>query len=316
MTGLPVADYAAEQTRFSIALSHPSGPNATLYAGFGYDGILRGSGSPRLGCELDGDAAMESATSPSRLLRRAVHLRQRDRSRPDSPERRLRRWPVQLRHRLGRIFRSDDGGASWKNLGWDNIPTSTPWHSIRMTRRTSWSGRTAECGGVTTAAAVLRPTRRSKTPPGRPSTPSGSRSGSSPRSRRTPPGQACSPRECGAARRTTGRCDMRRRPPTRVDRCLEWRRRSGSGRSDGLELRLRDVLRDQPVPVRQRGSLPLLESVDHARHRPHGSLRLLRPVGPQPGESESALPRDVPRLSDRQCEGTERRQRHLEGDQR
>ena len=39
MTGLPDADYAAETTRFSIAISHtsPTGP-VTLYAGFGYDG--------------------------------------------------------------------------------------------------------------------------------------------------------------------------------------------------------------------------------------------------------------------------------------
>src|SRR5262249_35454553 len=37
----------------------------------------------------------------------------------------------------GGIFRSDDGGAHWKNLGWDQHRTSTRSCSTRTTRRTS-----------------------------------------------------------------------------------------------------------------------------------------------------------------------------------
>ena len=78
----------------------------------------------------------------------------------------------------GGIFRSTDGGATWKNLGYDLHPD---FHAIAFqptTPSTSRSATTAACGSRTPAAAATTPVTRSPRPTGRTSTA---------RSTRTPP---------------------------------------------------------------------------------------------------------------------------------
>ena len=123
MTGLPVADYAAEQTRFSIALSHPSGPNATLYAGFGYDGnparvwkSTNSGASWTVTSDGVGDESVLDYCAEQCIYDNVIEAD------PIHPNVVFAGGQFNYAIGSGGIFRSDDGGASWKNLGWDQHP--------------------------------------------------------------------------------------------------------------------------------------------------------------------------------------------------
>jgi uncharacterized repeat protein (TIGR01451 family) len=129
MAGLPVADYAGNQTRFSISISHPSAASpAVLYAGFDWvaaDGyhksrvfkstnaagswtLLPAGTAPDIvedycGQQCTYDNVIEAdPTNPNIVFAGGMFD-----------------YDVT---QAGGIYRSDDGGATWRNLGYDQHP--------------------------------------------------------------------------------------------------------------------------------------------------------------------------------------------------
>jgi uncharacterized repeat protein (TIGR01451 family) len=129
MTGLPVADYAGGQTRFSIAISHPTtGDSGTLYVGFDWvDGA--GHHPSRVFKSTDGAAnwAMLPAGSPEQesvedycggqcFYDNVIEVD------PTNPDVVFAAGQFNYDIGSGGIFRSDDGGQTWRNLGYDQHP--------------------------------------------------------------------------------------------------------------------------------------------------------------------------------------------------
>jgi uncharacterized repeat protein (TIGR01451 family) len=129
MTGLPIADYAGAQTRFSIAISHPlPGGSGTLYAGFDWiDGA--GHQPSRVFKSTDGAAswAILPAGSPEQesvadycatqcFYDNVIEVD------PTNPNVVFAAGQFNYDIGSGGIFRSDDGGQTWINLGYDQHP--------------------------------------------------------------------------------------------------------------------------------------------------------------------------------------------------
>src|SRR5215470_9582613 len=138
MTGLPIADYAGGQTRVSIAISHPSpGGTGTLYAGFDWtDGA--GHHPSRVFKSTDGaanwtmlPAGVPPVTPPPSPPEQEIvedycggqcfydNVIEVDPTNPD-----IVFAAGQFNYDIGSggIFRSDDGGQTWINLGYDQHP--------------------------------------------------------------------------------------------------------------------------------------------------------------------------------------------------
>ena len=141
MTGLPTnADYAASSTRFSISVSRPSAASrAVLYVGLRLHRHGQ-PGRPPRGSDLEVDQRRRELVAcrswfrdqlrPG-LLRYAVLLRQRRRSRPDQPERPLRSRLVRLQPQPA-VRRSLPLDGRRYDLGQPRLrpaPTSTRWPS-------------------------------------------------------------------------------------------------------------------------------------------------------------------------------------------
>ncbi|MDP9281365.1 MAG: hypothetical protein M3P38_04625 [Chloroflexota bacterium] len=127
MNGLPVANYAAHQTRFSIAISHPAGAGATLYAGFDWEDAT-GDHPSRVFKSTDGGAnwvMLPAGVSPDKVedycggqcfYDNVIEVD------PTNPNIVFAGGQFDYGIGSGGIFRSDDGGLTWKNLGWDQHP--------------------------------------------------------------------------------------------------------------------------------------------------------------------------------------------------
>ena len=127
MNGLPVADYAGAQTRFSIAISHPAGVAATLYAGFDWADAA-GDHPSRVFKSTDGAAnwsILPAGTTPDKVedycggqcfYDNVIEVD------PTNPNIVFAAGQFDYGIGSGGIFRSDDGGQTWKNLGWDQHP--------------------------------------------------------------------------------------------------------------------------------------------------------------------------------------------------
>jgi uncharacterized repeat protein (TIGR01451 family) len=128
MNGLPVADYAGAQTRFSIAISHPAGAAAaTLYAGFDWADAA-GDHPSRVFKSTDGAASwsiLPPGTTPDKVedycggqcfYDNVIEVD------PTNPNVVFAAGQFDYGIGSGGIFRSDDGGQTWKNLGWDQHP--------------------------------------------------------------------------------------------------------------------------------------------------------------------------------------------------
>jgi photosystem II stability/assembly factor-like uncharacterized protein len=130
MTGLPTADFAATGTRFSLGLSHPAGHGAVLYAGFNWsdqparvfkstnEGASWSILPPGTGDDSVEDYCAEQCSYDNVVLADPVN--------PD-----IVYAAGQFNYDIGSggIFRSDDGGQTWKNLGWDQHPD---FHAIAL----------------------------------------------------------------------------------------------------------------------------------------------------------------------------------------
>jgi uncharacterized repeat protein (TIGR01451 family) len=134
MKGLPVADYAGEQTRFSIALSHPaSSSKAVLYVGFDW---LDTSVSPAVYHKSRVWKSIDEAANWSLLPAGAAgsvnnvedycgqqcfydNVIEAD---PKNPDVVFAAGQFNYAAGSGGIYRSDDGGQTWKDMGYDQHP--------------------------------------------------------------------------------------------------------------------------------------------------------------------------------------------------
>jgi uncharacterized repeat protein (TIGR01451 family) len=127
MNGLPIADYATHQTRFSIAISHAAGAAATLYAGFDWEDAA-GDHPSRVFKSTNGAASwvmLPAGTTPDKVEDYCGGQCFYDNVIETDPTNANVVYAAgQFDYGIGSggIFRSDDGGATWKNLGWDQHP--------------------------------------------------------------------------------------------------------------------------------------------------------------------------------------------------
>jgi uncharacterized repeat protein (TIGR01451 family) len=123
MNGLPVADYAEVPTRFSVEISHPAGQAAVLYAGFTWEEepsrVFR---SDNLGASW---TELPTGTGDDSVLDYCAEQCTYDNVIEADPNNSNIVYAAgQFGYGIGSggIFRSDDGGQTWKNLGWDQHP--------------------------------------------------------------------------------------------------------------------------------------------------------------------------------------------------
>lgn len=140
MNGLPAeADFSAGPTRFSIGLSHPAGQSPVLYVGFDF---INGPSAPpsvggpgahrvaRVFKSTDAGASWFPVQRIGGLNGVADYCGTQctyDNVIETDPTNPLvvfaaGSFGYTLSPPSGGVFRSDDGGATWKNLGWDQHP--------------------------------------------------------------------------------------------------------------------------------------------------------------------------------------------------
>jgi photosystem II stability/assembly factor-like uncharacterized protein len=132
MNGIPgtTAHHAANQTRFSIALAHPAGQNAVLYAGFDWQDAA-GYHPSRVWKSTDEGASWQllpaGAAPPDTdnvqdycggqcFYDNVIEVA------PDNPNVVYAGGQFNYAVGSGGFFRSDDGGQSWIDLGYDQHP--------------------------------------------------------------------------------------------------------------------------------------------------------------------------------------------------
>jgi uncharacterized repeat protein (TIGR01451 family) len=137
MNGLPAGDFAAAQTRFSIAISHPAGQAATLYAGFDWNTAAgrhvaevfkstnAGASWAQTGTGINHTDNVEDYCGTQCFYDNVIEVD------PNNPDIVFAggSFGYDLSPQSGGIFRSTDGGASWENLGWDLHPD---FHALAM----------------------------------------------------------------------------------------------------------------------------------------------------------------------------------------
>jgi uncharacterized repeat protein (TIGR01451 family) len=123
MSGLPVTDYGASATRFALGISHPSGHPAVLYAGFNWaDQPARVFRSDNQGASWTllptgtGDDSVEDYCAEQCSYDNVIAPD------PTNPDVVFAAGQFNYNIGSGGIYRSDDGGQTWKNLGWDQHP--------------------------------------------------------------------------------------------------------------------------------------------------------------------------------------------------
>jgi uncharacterized repeat protein (TIGR01451 family) len=129
MNGLPTnANYSASLTRFSIGLSHPAGQAAVLYAGFDYDDTSDTHHASRIWKSTNQGASwsilpagtgadtVEDYCGEQCFYDNVIEVD------PINPNIVYAAGQFNYAISSGGIFRSDDGGNTWLNLGYDQHP--------------------------------------------------------------------------------------------------------------------------------------------------------------------------------------------------
>ena len=126
--GFPSPDFNAGPTRFSIDLSHPSpGGDGTLYAGFDWEDA-DGYHPSRVFKSTDGGASwtmLPGGSDPDKVEDYCGGQCFYDNvieAAPDDENVVFAGGQFDYGIGSGGIYRSDDGGMTWKNLGWDQHP--------------------------------------------------------------------------------------------------------------------------------------------------------------------------------------------------
>ena len=146
MTGLPVANYAEVPTRFQIEISHPAAQGAVLYAGFTWEEEpSRVFKSTDLGANW---TELPTGTGDDSVLDYCAEQCTYDNvieADPNNPNVVFAAGQFGYDIGSGGIFRSDDGGQTWKNLGWDQHPD---FHALAFDSATPGSVVSGSDGGV------------------------------------------------------------------------------------------------------------------------------------------------------------------------
>jgi uncharacterized repeat protein (TIGR01451 family) len=133
MNGLPTdANFAAALTRFNIGLSHPAGQPAVLYTGFDWIDNAGHHQAARLFKSTDQGASWVALPTGGALPEDSVldycgtqcfydNVIETDPTNPNVVFA-AGSFGYNLSPQSGGVFRSDDGGMTWKNLGWDQHP--------------------------------------------------------------------------------------------------------------------------------------------------------------------------------------------------
>ena len=129
MSGLPAVNYAATATRFSISISHPSGQSPVLYAGFDWADATThhparifkstdegaswtitaaGTGLESVEDYCGSQCFYDNVVEADPLHPNVVFV--------------AGQFGYGLNPPSGGVFRSDDGGETWRNLGWNMHP--------------------------------------------------------------------------------------------------------------------------------------------------------------------------------------------------
>ncbi len=126
MNGLPAGNFAADATRFSISLSHPAGQSPVLYVGFDWSDAA-GDHPSRVFKSTNAGASW--AILPAGTTDKVEdycggqcfydNVIEAD---PTNPNIVFAGGQFDYGIGSGGIFRSDDGGQTWRDLGWDQHP--------------------------------------------------------------------------------------------------------------------------------------------------------------------------------------------------
>jgi uncharacterized repeat protein (TIGR01451 family) len=128
MTGLPAANYAAGATRFALSISHPSAQSAVLYTGFDWTDLTGAYHMSRVFKSTNEGASWTMLPAGSGADTVEDYCGQQCfydnviEADPTNPNVVFVAGQFNYGIGSGGVFRSDDGGATWKNLGWDMHP--------------------------------------------------------------------------------------------------------------------------------------------------------------------------------------------------
>ena len=326
MTGLPNGDYEANQTRFSITISHPSATSdAVLYAGFDWIDAATGKyQKPRVFKSTNAAASwtMLPAGSGVDIVEDYCatqcsydNVIEADPTNPNVVFA-AGQFDYNITH-AGGIYRSDDGGATWRNLGYDMHPD---FHALAFDPANTQRVLVGNDGGVWTSDNQGgRQTAGS--PAQQQDVDEPERQGSVDRTvhvdRDRSAGRAGPGRHAHLGRHAGQRHGAEVREQQYVVRRGRRRRRPGGRRPDvrvvhprPVVLRLQHVLLTAGFGVPVDGRRQLLHGLVHPQGPgPDRPLRLLRAVRHEPVEPEPAVHRDVPPVphGQRQDAGSKRR---------
>jgi uncharacterized repeat protein (TIGR01451 family) len=130
MNGLPAGDFASALTRFALSISHPSGQAAVLYTGFDWEQPAGTHFASRLFKSTDEGASwveLPHGTGADSVLDYCATQCFYDNVIEADPTNSnivfaAGQFGYNLSPASGGIFRSIDGGQTWKNLGWNQHP--------------------------------------------------------------------------------------------------------------------------------------------------------------------------------------------------
>ena len=130
MNGLPAgADHASNATRFNLSISHPSGQSPVLYTGFdwidatGYhpSRVFKSTDQGANWTMLPGGSGLDKVEDYCGGQCYYDNVIESDPSNPNVVFV-AGQFGYGLNPPSGGVFRSDDGGATWRNLGWNMHP--------------------------------------------------------------------------------------------------------------------------------------------------------------------------------------------------
>jgi uncharacterized repeat protein (TIGR01451 family) len=154
MNGLPAdADFAAGLTRFSLGLSHPSGHSAVLYTGFDWVDTAGNHHAARIFKSTDQGASWVQLPTGSGLDTVLDYCGTQcfydNVVEPDPKDPNILFVAGSFGYNMsppsGGVFRSNDGGQTWKNIGWNMHPD---FHALAFDPNNSANVLIGNDGGV------------------------------------------------------------------------------------------------------------------------------------------------------------------------